>query len=214
MSHQQASTAPRFEGNVPAAFPLALLEAVRAHDHPGEVFEEEDLTVSMPRRLGLTGVVETQIMRYEAAKRGGRGARLDEVVSLIRLVLRRPDAEPILRETGQRFSRHTFRRVPGAWTALLHRAPNALGLRSARRRTARSLRTIRAGTQIDVVKPFTVRLVDATTARIADDEYPPGCTLITGLLEEQLLLATGEPKAVRHESCAAHGATECVWVAD
>lgn len=214
MSQQRASTAPRFEGNVPAAFPLALLESVRAHDHPGEVFEEEDLTVSMPRRLGLTGVVETQIMRYEAAQRAGRGARLDEVVSLIRLVLRRPDAEPILRETGQRLSRYMFRNVPGAWAALMHRAPNALGLRSARRRSARSLRTIRAGSRIDVVRPFTVTIGDATTARIADGDYPPGCTLITGLLEEQLLLTTGEPKRVRHESCAAHGAPECVWIAD
>jgi len=43
--------------------PLVLLESVRAHDRPREVLEDEDLAASLPRRLGLTGVVETQIPR-------------------------------------------------------------------------------------------------------------------------------------------------------
>ncbi|MGH7447075.1 MAG: hypothetical protein ACRELT_05925, partial [Longimicrobiales bacterium] len=116
MSHQEANVKPRLDGSVSAAFPLALLESVRSHDRPGEVLEDEDLTISLPRRLGLTGVIETQIFRYEAAQKAGRDVPLHEVMSLIRLVMRRPDSEPILRETGQRMARWYFRHAPIAWT--------------------------------------------------------------------------------------------------
>src|SRR5688500_20246318 len=100
MSQQESNTQPRFSGNVAPAFPLALLESVRSHDHPGEILEDEDITLSLPRRFGLTDVVITQILRYEAAQRARRQVRLDDVVSLMRLVMRRPDAEPILAATG------------------------------------------------------------------------------------------------------------------
>lgn len=209
MSHQEANVKPRFEGNVAAAFPLALLESVRAHDRPGEVLEDEDLTVSLPRRLGLTGVIETQIFRYEAARKAGRAVPLDEVMSLIRLLMRRPDAEPILRETGQRMARWHYRRAPGLWTRVLHRAPARLGLRSARRAAARALRTIRLGQPVTSTRPFTIRVSDCATAHL--DETGVGCTLPTGIIEEQLLLSTGKPRRVRHTCCLARGDDACEW---
>lgn len=210
MSESGPSAEPRFEGNVNAAFPLALLTSVRSHDHPGEVLEDEDLSVSLPRRLGLTGVVETQIMRYESAQKAGRGVPLNEVVSLVRLVMRRPDAEPILRETGQRYARWRFRRTPGVWSAILHRAPNVLGLRSARRAARGALKSLRAGATIETGKPFQVHVTECLTARI--DADGPACTLVTGMLEEVLLLATGVPHRVSHSDCLANGARHCEWI--
>ncbi|HEX2167712.1 MAG TPA: hypothetical protein VHG09_10815 [Longimicrobiales bacterium] len=208
MSRQEANVKPRFEGQVAASFPLALLESIRSHDRPGEVLEDEDLTISLPRRLGLTGVIETQIFRYEAANKSGRAVPVDEVMSLIRLVMRRPDAEPILRETGQRMARWHYRRAPELWTRILHRAPARLGLRSARRAAARALRSIQIGA-VETAKPFTIRVSDCATAQL--DDTGVGCTLPTGLIEEQLLLSTGKPQRVRHTCCLARGDELCEW---
>lgn len=209
MSQQRAGAEPVFEGSVAAAFPLALLEAVRDHDRPGEFLEDEDLTVSLPRRFGLTGVVGTQIQRYEAAQRAGRSVSYNEVMSLVRLVLRRPDAEQILAETGRRVARWHFRRTPQMWIGLLHRAPNVFGMRSARRNAARALQAIHAGSTIEVLKPFTVRMRDCATARLP--ESPAGCTLYNGLLEELILLYTGKTQRVTHTRCIAKGGETCVW---
>jgi hypothetical protein len=208
MPQQGPSTEPRFDGSVAAAYPIALLESVRSHDRPGEILEDEDLTVSLPRRLGLTGVVETQIMRYETAQRGGRPVRLDEFIGLIRLVMRRPDREPILRETGQRIARWQFRRTPELWRSVLHRGPARLATRSARRAAIRALRAIHASERIEADKPYTIRLHDAITARLQEG---PACTMIVGLLEEQLLLYTGRPARVAQSSCAAYGDAVCEW---
>jgi predicted hydrocarbon binding protein len=209
MSQYRANAEPRFEGTVTAAFPLALLEAVRAHDRPGEILEDEDLTVSLPRRLGLTGVVETQIMRYEAAQRAGRPVSLNEAMSLFKLVMRRPDAEPILRETGQRVARWYARRTPAGWLAVLHRGPARLALRTARRASARALRRLQAGTRIEASKPFTLSISDCITARIEDSGS--GCALFTGMLEEHLLFYTGRTHRVAHARCLTNGAPTCDW---
>jgi hypothetical protein len=209
MSRQEADVKPQFDGNVTAAFPLALLESVRSHDRPGEVLEDEDLMISLPRRLGLTGVIETQIFRYEADQKAGRHVRLDEVMSLLRLVMRRPDVEPILRETGQRMARWYFRRAPEMWTRVLHRGPVRLGLRSARRAVTRALRSLRKGDRIEATKPFTISVYNCTTARL--EESGIGCTIITGLIEEQLLLSTGKPRRVRHTCCLSRNDDRCEW---
>jgi hypothetical protein len=198
----------RFDGSVAAAFPIALLESVRSHDRPGEILEDEDLTVSLPRRLGLTGVVDTQLRRYASAQREGRRIRLDETMGLVRLVMRRPDAEPILRETGQRIARWHFRRTPDLWRTILHRGPGRLATRSARRAAVRTLRGLRVGTRVVADKPYTIRVHDAVTTRLEEGR---ACSLLAGLLEEQLLLYTGHTRRVTHASCAGLGDEVCEW---
>jgi hypothetical protein len=204
-----AQEEPLFHGAVGASFPLALLQSVRAHDRPGEVLEDEEFSVSLPRRLGLTGVVETQIRRYETAQRAGRPVPLSEAMGLFRLVMRRPDAEPILRETGQRVARWHFRHTPELWRALLHRGPAALALRSARRAALRVLRALNAGTALAAAKPFTITVTDCTMARLP--ESGTACLLFTGMIEEQILLYTGTARPVVHVQCTAAGAAVCEW---
>jgi hypothetical protein len=41
-----------------AVVALTLLEVIRAQDLPTEVLEQEDTSVTLPRRLGLSDVVE------------------------------------------------------------------------------------------------------------------------------------------------------------
>jgi predicted hydrocarbon binding protein len=209
MTQQKVSAQARVSGNVAPAFPLALLQAVRSHDHPGEILEAEDITLSLPRRFGLTDVVITQMLRYEAAERAGRQVRLDDVLSLIRLVMRRPDAEPILAETGQRLARWRFRKASRAYVSLLHRAPHRFGTGAVRRIAKRTLRELRLGARIEVAKPYELRVTDPAT--VAIDSDAPACTLVTALLAEQILLYTGEQREVRHTACVARGETRCVW---
>jgi hypothetical protein len=209
MSEDGATAGPQFVGSVAAAFPLALLESVRAHDRPGEILEDEDLSVSLPRRLGLTGVFDTQIRRYTTASQSGRPVPLSEALGLFRLVMRRPDAEPILRETGQRIARWRFRRTPGLWQGLLHRGPHRLALRSARRAAVAALRSLHAGTSIEAAKPFSVKVTECVTTRL--EESGPACTMFTGMMEELLLLYTGKHHRVLHSRCTGHGAATCEW---
>lgn len=208
MSQHPAGMAPPVEGSVPAAFPIALLEAMRSHDRPGEILQDEDVMISLPRRLGLTGVVETQIARYETARRAGRSVRLDEVIGLIRLVMRRPDAEPILRETGQRLARWQFRRTPELWQAILHRAPAAFALRSARRASTRALHAVNAGSHIHTDKPFAITVRDCAVASLPEGT---GCALFGSMFEELLLLYTGQARMVVHVRC--DGDQGCEWTA-
>jgi predicted hydrocarbon binding protein len=209
MSQSGGNAEARLNGTVAAAFPLALLEAVRSHDRPGEILEDEDVSVSLPRRLGLTGVVETQIQRYLAASRTGRQVPLTEALGLFRLVMRRPDAEPILRETGQRVGRWRTSRSPQLWLGILRRGPARLALRSARRSVVKSLKSLHAGQSVEATKPFTITVQACVTASIEDSG--PACALFTGMMEEQLLLYTGKPHRVVHSRCSADGGGSCEW---
>ena len=206
----QIQTEERFEGDVPAYLPLALLEAVRAHDRPAEVLEDEDLTVSLPRRFGLTGVVETQIARYEAAQRAGRSVRLDEVVALFRLVLRRPDAGLIMHDTGRRFATWHFERRPASLRNLYPRLPARLSTMFAARAIRKALHLLNAGTSVHVHRsPFHVSIENCIFPRV--DSSGAACALLTGLLEAEWKLFTGTTVSVAHDPCSAEGRARCEW---
>lgn len=201
-----------FEGDVVAAMPLALLESVRTHDRPGEILEDEDLTLSLPRRFGMSDVIRSQIMRYEAAERSGKSVRLSEVLGLVRLVLRRPDAELILRETGGRIAEWRYRRVPGALATLYRKLP----LRAALLPTARAARRLfvefRAGNGVTVHRhPFLVRVTESNSGRV--DGGGVTCALFTAALEKHAQLYTRRSWYVVHTHCRAQGGTHCEWQA-
>src|SRR5687768_14232571 len=81
--------------------PLLLLQTMRHKDRPEEVLEEEDISVSLPRRLGLSEVVRVQIHRFEEEVKQRRPQRASQVEDLVRLVIRRPDSEEIFFDTGR-----------------------------------------------------------------------------------------------------------------
>lgn len=202
-------TENRGQGAVDAGVALALLEAVRAHDHPGEVLEDEDLAVSLPRRLGLKGVVLSQIERYEKAHLAGRKVPVSDVSNLVQLVLRRSDAEAILRDAGRRVARFQYERLSRVSATLLRAVPGPFALGPVRRAARRLLhRTAGNGRPRVNRKPFIVRLPSSVAARLD----PIACVLYTGALEELILLYTGGPKALHHARCLARGDEVCEWV--
>ena len=199
-----------YDGAVAAALPLALLEATRAHDRPSEVLEDEDLTISLPRRLGLSGVIDTQIRQFQTAARSGRRVPLTDFINLLKLVLRRPDAETILRETGARVAHNQFAKVPPAWVTVLRVLPRAVGHRVIRRAATRLLRNI-AGTDDVTVQgsPIRARIARPLLAGLE----PPGlaCTLYAAALEELASLYLGRTWRVTQVHCAAQDGNYCEW---
>lgn len=198
------------DDSVRADLPLAILLSVRTHDRPMEVLEEEDLASSLPRRLGLTGVVESQIHRYRLAQRRNEKIPVDDVGDLLKLVLRRPDAEAILREAGNELARHQGRRFLYRFAAVARVLPDALCFRLAQRAVRRLLRRIGSGGSLQVTRsPFRVEIPDSLTART--DESGTACILYSAAIGEAAQHALGRRPSVEHRACRARGDESCVW---
>ena len=197
-------------GTVSALLPLSLLEAIRAHDRPGEILEDEDLTVSLPRRLGLTGVVETQMKRYEAARKSGRGVPVEEFLSLVRLVLKRPDATPILADTGRRMADAHAQRIAGGWVKLLRALPGGF-LAGAYRRSAKRLLHQMAGNASVTIhgRPPIVQISENPIAGLE----PVGtvCAMYTAALEALGETYAGTSVHALHARCVGTRAPACEW---
>jgi hypothetical protein len=201
---------PTPNGTVIAGLPLALLESVQAHDRPDEILEDEDLTLSLPRRLGLKGVVITQIKRYEEAHAAGRRVPVSDVVNLLHLVLRRPDAEAILTDAGKRVARFRFERLSRTRARMLSALPRALAFVPVRRAARGLMRGITAGGRPRVDgKPLVVRDRESPLARMDART----CLLYAGALEEIVALYGGAPLPVEHSRCVARGDELCEWTA-
>jgi len=202
-----AGDRPENRGHVLALLPLSLLEAVREHDRPLEILEDEDLTTSLPRRLGLTGVVSSQIQRYQQAA-GGRVA-VAEVTGLMQLVLRRPDAESIVRETGRRITRRRIGDDVPATARMLRRWDRLvfIPMRSAARRL---LRGLVGDVKATVTRPLVVRMSHAPLA----DAGLHSCAVYTGALDELVRLYSANQHTVSHVKCTARGDTLCEWTVD
>lgn len=201
------------EGQVVAALAVALLEATRSHDRPGEVLEEEDLSASLPRRLGLSGVIETQIHRYETAAKARRRLPFDEFVSLLKLVLRRPDAEAILREAGARVAKRQFDASPKFYVGMVRVLPRAIGFVIVARRARKLLRNITGTDHVDVRgRPLTAHLHQPPTAML--EPVGTSCALYGAAFEEIVTLNVGKKARVVHSRCVINGGSICEWKVD
>ncbi len=202
-----APSGPR--GAVWAYLPLALLQAVRAHDRPGEILEDENLTASLPRRLGLSDVIDREIRSYERAARRGRKVDASDVANLVRLVLRRPDSEAILCDTGERVAMEYVRRVPQLWRRLAQALPSGASLALARRAARRLLRRLVGDGAVEVAgQPPAVRVRSV----LADLEPgTPICVLYEAALERLVRAYAGDRPRIQHQRCTAHGAGFCEW---
>src|SRR5688500_2595280 len=166
-----------------ALLAVELLEATRSHDRPSEVLEDEDFSESLPRRLVLSNVIDTQINRYQGAGRAGRRIPIDEFISLLKLVLRRPDAEAILRETGARIARRQFEKSPGAAVSVVRMAPRALAFVVVARAARKLLRNVTGTDNVDVGgKPLVARLHQPATAML--EPAGTSCALYGAAFEE------------------------------
>ena len=202
--------APARDADVAAFLPLALLHSVRSHDRPKEVLEDENLTASLPRRLGLSDVIHTQIRRYEEATRKGRNVPARELVDLIRLVIRRPDAEEILDEAGSGVVALYLQGMGERRARVARVLPRALA-RTALARRARALsRRIAAGAESAVEKgPIRLRLRDSITAEV--DPGGAACGLYTSVFRALAGRYLRTEPGVEHNRCSARGDEVCEW---
>jgi predicted hydrocarbon binding protein len=193
--------------------PLELLETMRDMDRPEEVLEGEELSASMPRRLGLSDVIWLQIHRFREEVRRKRPQTPAAVEDLIRLVIRRPDADEIFMEAGRRVARRAWAEKTGVSRRALKLLPAGLRMRRARNAAERLFRRLNGPAELEVSgRPPVVRMTGAMTVRA--DPGGAACAVYTGVLEEIVREYTGKPHPVVHHICQARGEIVCEWQAN
>jgi bacteriochlorophyll 4-vinyl reductase len=203
-------TRPGAAGGITPVFPLLLLETMRDLDRPDEVLEDEDLTVSLPRRFGLSNVVGQQIHRFQQEVRNRRKQTAEEVEDLIRLVVRRPDAEAIFREAGRRMAIKAWDERTAPTRRALRWMPRPIALVTAVRAARRLFRQLAGNGRVRIQrKPLEMRISPSLTARA--DPSGTACAFHSGALEELLQRYTSRTYRVLHERCEARGAEHCEW---
>ena len=198
--------------SVTPVFPLILLETMRDMDRPEEVLEGEDLTASMPRRLGLSDVVYLQIHKFREETKKKRLQTPAVVADLIRLVIRRPDADEIFEEAGRRVARRAWEEKSGAARRALRLMPSAMRMRAAAKGARRLMGELAGSGTLKVhSRPFSARLQDSLTAYA--DPGGAACAFYTGVVAELMTQYSGRKHAAQHPRCEALGGDGCEWTA-
>lgn len=196
--------------SVTPLFPLLLLETLRDMDRPEELLEGEDLRASMPRRLGLSDVIFAQIHRFREEVRRKRPQSAATVEDLIRLVIKRHDADEIFLEAGRRVAHRIWEERSRTSRRMVRILPPALAVRGARRAALRLFRQMQGTAWLEVRgRPPAVTLLNAMTTRA--DPGGAACAFYAGALAELLREYTGKEHAVAHVRCQARGADACEW---
>lgn len=199
--------APDGPRRVQALVALRLLEVIRDRDHPRELLEDEDPSRTMPRRFGLSDVVERQIRTYkEDARKRGRLTD-EEVRGLFRFVIRRPDGEEIFHQVGRLLATGERAR---RWGRML---PRRLGFALARARTRRRLSRV-FGRAIGGFGrgPFVIE--GRSLFFIESDPGGDACHLLSGFGQEIVEQTLGAAARVTHTHCQARGDALCRWEAE
>ena len=189
---------------ISAVVALTLLDVIRSQDAPTEVLESEDPAHTMPRRLGLSGVIDRQIRQYrEEAHSGGRISD-DEFRDLVRLVIRRPDSEDVFYHAGSILAANDS---PPGWR---DRLPHSWGFSLARRRAHRRLVKL-FGRRVGgfAAGPFTLEA--RTHLFVAGDPGGDACHFLTGFCQAMLKRYRGRSARVVHTLCESRQDALCRW---
>ena len=180
---------------VSAMVALTLLEVIQANDRPFEV-------VTIPRRFGLSDVVERRIRDYQVETKRGRKISDQEFGDLIRLVIKRPDARAIFMECGVRLG-GKFSRNP-RWT------PRRLSVAIARRRVRRRLQAL-FGRSVGGFADGPFTLEGRSLLFIQSDPGGAACALVSGMCSATLKHVMPDPPSIDHIACEARGDALCRW---
>ena len=192
---------------ISAVVALTLLEVIQAQDLPAEVLEQEDTSVTLPRRLGLSDVVEQRIRRYREEVRKRRRISDDEVWDLFQLVLRRPDSEDIFFQAGEMLvgRDRPYKALDKVYS---RRVAYALARRQVRRRLkslfGRSLGGFGKG-------PFSME--GHSLLFVKNDPGGDACEMMSGFCQAILQRYIRSPVVVFHSFCQARGDPFCRWTA-
>ncbi len=194
---------------VPALLPLSLLEAIRNLDTPVEDGLDELAEEIAVRRLGLSPTVAAQIQRYRAAAEREGTVELDEVVSVVRLVGRRPDAPLVFADAGRRAARYAARSRGRSARTLARVSPMALARRVSVRAVARLARDVFGGELAAPAGGTEVRMADPLSILAMPDGT--ACTFYGSAYGELLRSLAAFEGAMLHERCRGRGDDACVW---
>jgi hypothetical protein len=183
---------------------LTLLEVIKSQDLPSEVLEAEDPTVTLPRRLGLSDVIERQIRRYRDEVRRKERITDEEFRDLVRLVIRRPDSEEVFFHAGNILAGDD--RPPG-WRRGL---PRSLGYGLARRQARRGLVKL-FGRRIGGFGMGPFVLEARTHLLIEADPGGDACQFLTGFCQAVLQRYCGRRARIAHSLCEARKDALCRW---
>jgi hypothetical protein len=194
---------------VPALLPLSLLEAIRNLDTPVEDGLDELAEEIVVRRLGLSPTVAAQIQRYRVAAERDGTVELDEVVSVIRLVGRRPDASLVFADAGRRAARHAVRSGGRSARTFARVSPAGLGRRVSLRAAARLAGQVFGGELGAPASGTEVRMADPLSIAAVPDGA--ACAFYGAAYGELLRCLSGFEGAMLHERCRSRGDDACVW---
>jgi hypothetical protein len=194
---------------VAALIPLSLLEALRNLDTPVEDGMDELAEEIVVRRLGLSPTVAAQIQRYrQTAERGGK-VDADEVLSVLRLVGRRPDAPLVFADAGRRAARYAARSGGRSSRTLARMSPRGVARRIAMRSVTRLARSFFDGEVSDRPPDVEVKM----SAPLSIVALPGGeaCLFYGSAYLELLRGLTGFEGALLHAQCIGRGNGACLW---
>jgi len=194
---------------VPALLPLSLLEAIRNLDTPVEDGLEELAEEIVVRRLGLSPTVAAQIQRYRTAADREGTVELDEVVSVLRLVGRRPDAPLVFADAGRRAARYAARSRGRSARTFARVSPRGLARRVSLRTVARLARQVFDGELRAPTGAAEVRMADPLSILALPDGA--ACAFYGAAFAELLRLLVGHEGAMLHTTCRSTGAAACEW---
>jgi predicted hydrocarbon binding protein len=187
--------------SVTPILPLLLLETLRDRDRPEEVLEDEDITLSMPRRLGLSEVVRVQIQRFEAEVRHRRPQVPSQIEDLMRLVIRRPDCEAIFGEAGRRVAERYWSQRSNSLRRAVRLLPRPLAMVAAQRAGKRMFGDLVGPSRFRITRrPAGLRIESTLTSRA--DPGGAACSFYSGAFKALLELYTGRRYRVLHSACA------------
>ena len=187
---------------VSALVALTILEVIQASDRPFEVLEEEDTSVTMPRRLGLSDVVVRRIQNYQEETKRGNKISDEQFSDLVRLVIRRPDARAVFLECGSRLAGKASRQPKFL--------PRRLGFALAKRRVMKRLQRL-FGRRVGGFADGGFVLEGRSLLFIQSDSGGDACSLVSGLCSATLNGSIKDPPSIAHIACEARGDATCRW---
>lgn len=204
MTDSTQASSPAGPRRVHAVVALRLLEVMRDLDLPLELLEDEDPSQTMPRRFGLSDVVERQIRTYREDARKRVRLTDEEVHGLFRFVIRRPDSTAVFHRVGRLLAE---RQRPPRFVRILPKAIQFAVARSRARKTlkhlfGRSLGGFRRG-------PFIIE--GRSLIFIDTDPGGDACHLLSGFARETLEQTMGGTARVVHTLCQGRGDDLCRW---
>ena len=194
---------------IPAVLPLSLLEAVRNLDTPVEDGLELLADDIAARRLGLNNTVAAQIARYRHAVERNSGVNDDELVSVLRLVGRRPDAALVFADAGRRAARYAVQSSARSARALAKASPRFL----SRKLTSRMVRKLAAAYFRGAVASDGAEATVRMSRPLSMSAMPDGaaCGFYGAAFGELFRSLADFEGTLVHEKCEGRGDPECVW---